>query len=439
MKAPSWITWFSSLAPRGIYARAALILIVPVLAVQLVVSSVFIQRHYENVTEQMTLALSLDLNLILDIYARDGAEAGRATAEALDVLIEPPRGLTDDSWLFYDLSGVVMSDIFRAQLPDVTGVDLTENTRVAIIGIGAGQGRPALDFVVSRRRVSASNPHQLLVIMASTGILFTGLAYVFLRNQLRPIRRLATAAEDFGKGRTVPYRPAGATEVRSAGRAFLEMRGRIESQIEQRTMMLSGVSHDLRTPLTRMRLGLTMLDQTEDVKDIERDVAEMEGLLDTFLDFARGEALDDPAEADPAALARAVVDDARRGGGAITYEGPDRAESVHMRPKAIQRALMNLVSNALRYGDTAVLSVRLLDRALRFTVEDNGPGIPADRRGDAVKPFQRLDSARNQNRGSGVGLGLAIANDIAKRHGGTLRLGDSAALGGLRVDLVLPR
>jgi two-component system osmolarity sensor histidine kinase EnvZ len=141
-----------------------------------------------------------------------------------------------------------------------------------VIAIGAGEGRPAMDLVVARRRLSASNPHQLLVIMASTGFLMTGLAYLFLRNQLRPIRRLAVAAEDFGKGRTVPYRPAGATEVRSAGRAFLEMRGRIESQIEQRTMMLSGVSHDLRTPLTRMRLGLSMLDQTPEVKDIERDV-----------------------------------------------------------------------------------------------------------------------------------------------------------------------
>jgi len=431
--------WLKRLMPRGIYARAALILIIPVLAVQLVVSSVFIQRHYENVTEQMALALTLDLNLILDTFARDGAEAGQATARALQVEVQPPRGLTGDRRLFYDLSGTVMTDIFYDRLPNVTGVDLRENWREAVIAIGPRQGRPAMDLVVTRQRLSASNPHQLLVIMASTGILMTGLAYLFLRNQLRPIRRLAVAAEDFGKGRTVPYRPGGADEVRSAGRAFLEMRGRIESQIEQRTMMLSGVSHDLRTPLTRMRLGLSMLDQTPEVRDIERDVEEMEGLLDTFLDFARGEALDDPEEADPARLAREVVEDARRGGGAITYEGPDTAEPVHMRPKAIQRALVNLVSNALRYGDTAVMSVRLLDRALWFSVEDNGPGIPADRRGDAVLPFLRLDSARNQDRGSGVGLGLAIANDIAKRHGGTLRLGDSKTLGGLRVDLVLPR
>jgi two-component system osmolarity sensor histidine kinase EnvZ len=187
-----------------------------------------------------------------------------------------------------------------------------------------------------------------------------------------------------------------------------------------------------------MRLGLSMLDG-DDVADLERDVDEMEGLLDTFLDFARGEALDDPDESDPAALARDVVEAARRGGGDIVYDGPETADTVQMRPMAVQRALTNLVSNALRYGRHARVSVTLLDSAVRFSVEDDGPGIPPESRADAVQPFIRLDSARNQDQGSGVGLGLAIASDIAKRHGGTLRLGESAGLGGLRVDLVLPR
>jgi two-component system osmolarity sensor histidine kinase EnvZ len=399
---------------------------------------VFIQRHYENVTEQMALALSLDLNLILSQYASRDAQAGRAVAEALEVEIEAPRGLTQDRLRIYDLSGVVMIRVFREHLPAVTGVDLVENWRQVVIAIGPGPGRPAMDLVVSRQRVSASNPHQLLVIMTATGILMTGLAYLFLRNQLRPIRRLAHAAEAFGMGRTLPYRPAGATEVRSAGQAFIEMRDRIERQIEQRTMMLSGVSHDLRTPLTRMRLGLSMLEESPDVDHVLHDVAEMEGLLETFLDFARGEALDDLAERDPAILARAIVVDARRGGGNIAYDGPETTRPVQMRPMAVQRALTNLVSNALRYGDRAVVSVALSEGALRFSVEDDGPGIPAEARGDAVKPFVRLDSARNQDRGSGVGLGLAIATDIARSHGGTLRLGVSRRLGGLRVDLVLP-
>lgn len=433
-------SWLKRLAPRGIYARAALILILPVLVVQLVVSSVFIQRHYENVTEQMATALSYDLNLILSRYEAEGAAAGMATARALAVDVRiPPLAPEGDRRTFYDLSGTVMTDIFRERLPDVRAVDLLESHRLAVVSVGPQGARPAMDLVVSRRRVSASNPHQLLVIMVSTGILMTGLAYVFLRNQLRPIRRLSAAAEAFGKGRSVPYRIAGATEVRSAGRAFLDMRARIENQIEQRTMMLSGVSHDLRTPLTRMRLGLSMLERTPEVDDIESDVAEMERLLETFLDFARGEALDDPAETDPAELARDCVEAARRGGGSITYDGPDTLPPVQMRPMAMQRALGNLVSNALRYGNNAVLSVVLMDRHLKFFVEDDGPGIPPERRADAMQPFNRLDSARNQNKGSGVGLGLAIANDIARRHGGTLTLGDSDRLGGLRAEISIPR
>jgi two-component system osmolarity sensor histidine kinase EnvZ len=247
-----------------------------------------------------------------------------AMAEALEIAVEPPRGLTDDRRLFYDLSGTVMTDIFYDRLPDVTGVDLRENWRQAVIGIGPGEGRPGdgprgrAQAALGVEPAPASGHHGLHRRPDD------GAGLPLPAQPAAPDPAAGAAAEDFGKGRTVPYRPAGATEVRSAGRAFLEMRGRIESQIEQRTMMLSGVSHDLRTPLTRMRLGLSMLDETPEVKDIERDVAEMEGLLDTFLDFARGEALDDPAEADPVRSRARWWRTPARGGGAITYEGPDR-------------------------------------------------------------------------------------------------------------------
>jgi len=297
----------------------------------------------------------------------------------------------------------------------------------------------SMSVSLSRGRVSASNPHQFLVLMAFVGAVMTLVAFIFLRNQLRPIRRLARAAEAFGKGRIEPYKPSGATEVRSAGNAFLDMRARIERQIEQRTMMLSGVSHDLRTPLTRLKLALSMMEESPEQQALSRDVDDMERLLDEFLTFARDEALDDLQETDPVGLVRDLVEKAAGAGGKVELGEILGAGKVMMRPVAIRRALDNLIGNALRYGSRARVSVHFAERRLRLIVEDDGPGIPEEMRLEALKPFARLDSARNQDRGSGVGLGLSIAQDIAHRHGGALHLRDSAALGGLMAEIILPR
>lgn len=445
--------WIKQFLPRSLYGRAALILIVPVVTIQLVVSSVFLQRHFEDVTREMTGALSLDLNLVLDTLASDGPEAATALARALEIAFvspgrtgegqidgtQPDRAQPDgDALYFYDLSGVVVIEVLRARVPGVRTVDLRTDERRVYVEL-APDGAPPLAFDISRRRASAPAPHQLLVIMVTTGILMTLVAFMFLRNQLRPIRRLANAAEAFGKGRQADYHPSGATEVRSAGRAFLDMRGRIEGYVEQRTLMLSGVSHDLRTPLTRMRLALGMMEDSADRDALVQDVEEMEVLVTTFLDFVRGDALDDAERVDPLALVTRVVENARRGGGEIALNLPAVMEPAMLRPMAVQRAVTNLVANALRYGGRASVSVTAQDRTLRITVEDAGPGIPKDKRADALRPFIRLDTSRNQNQGSGVGLGLAITEDITRRHGGSLALGESTTMGGLRVDLTLPR
>jgi two-component system osmolarity sensor histidine kinase EnvZ len=296
-----------------------------------------------------------------------------------------------------------------------------------------------MQAVFDRGRVSASNPHQLLVLMVFTGFLMTLIAFVFLRNQLRPIKRLADVSEAFGKGRIEDYRPAGATEVRAAGRAFLDMRARIDRQIEQRTMMLSGVSHDLRTPLTRLKLGLALLEDQDEAEALMRDVGDMEILLDEFLAFARDDSLDDLVSCDPAELVQTVTAKFTNSGQRVTL-GAIVGEGVAMlRPVAVGRALENLIGNAVRYGTNCRVSLEIRERVLLMAVEDDGPGIPADQIEDALKPFVRLDAARNQDRGSGVGLGLSIASDIARRHGGALELGKSADLGGLRAVLVLAR
>lgn len=434
--------WLKQFLPRGLYGRAALILVVPIVSLQLVVSVAFLQRHFEDVTWQLTSALGHDLRLVSDHLQADGAEAAMAVAARLDLARSDAAvpdwvSETDVSRRWYDLSGRVVISTLQGMVPEIVWIDLARNDRRVFLALGREQ--ETLTLEIDRRRVSASNPHQLFVIMILTGILMTAVAFVFLRNQVRPIRRLARAAEAFGKGRVAPYKPSGALEVRAAGRAFLDMRARIERQIEQRTMMLSGVSHDLRTPLTRLKLGLSMLDSGPETDDLLRDVEEMESLLTAFLDFARADALDDPESVDILALARKVVDDAVRMGGQVELVLPEAAPEVALRPGAVKRALSNLLVNALRYGSRARLTLTVLDRALRLTVEDDGPGIAPEDRDRAIRPFARLDEARNQNRGGGVGLGLAIANDIARSHGGTMRLSRSEEMGGLRVDLVLAR
>jgi len=269
-------------------------------------------------------------------------------------------------------------------------------------------------------------------------VLMTVIAYAFLRNQLRPIKRLADAAEAFGKGRSVAYRPRGALEVRAAGAAFLDMRSRIERQMEQRTLMLSGVSHDLRTPMTRLKLSLSLMPQDDEVRAALRDVADMERLVDEFLAFARGDAMETAEKTDPVALVARVVDNARRSAGSISLKS-DGMGTALMRPDAVMRAVENLIGNALRFGTRCEVSVTVTERSIRICVEDDGPGIPRERREEAMRPFTRLDEARNPNRGGGVGLGLSIAADVARSHGGTLTLSDSARLGGLKAEIILAR
>ena len=434
--------WLKRMMPRSLYGRAALILIFPVITLQLAISVVFIQRHFEGVTQQMTRTVVLDLQYLLDRVnaAPDLAAAlefEETVADPLKLQMTLPAGTmpTSGSRRWFDFTGRVVESTLQANiqalgpviLPDDRGVELWFET---------AHGPMMVSFL--RGRVSASNPHQLLVWMVVLGVFMTLIAYIYLRNQLRPIKRLAAASAEYGRGRVVTYHPSGANEVRAAGHAFLDMRNRIERQTQTRTMMLSGVSHDLRTPLTRLRLGLGLLDD-EEVEPLVRDVDDMQHLLDAFLDFARGDAEGEAELHDPIALAEMILSDAERMGQAVTAGEIVGAGEVPLRPLAIRRALENLIGNALRYATNARLSVVVTPRAVVFCVEDDGPGIAPELREDAVRPFTRLDPSRNQDLGSGVGLGLAIVEDIARTHGGVLRLGESEDMGGLKAEIVLGR
>ncbi|WP_424833544.1 ATP-binding protein [Ruegeria sp.] len=433
--------WLKPYMPRSLYARAALIIVVPVAVVLLVVSVGFLQKHLEEVTSQMTRTASREVMLILDTMqgaetqqqalatVRPELSALQMTARFLGINEEPMAG----SRRWYDFIAPQVTAELKQRLPNLTVVALP-SSREATLYLQTDLGTLELSF--DRKRLSPSAPHQLIVTMVFFAVLMTTISFLYMRNQLRPITRLADAAQAFGRGRVVPYTPNGAIEVRAAGNAFLDMRARIERQIEQRTLMLSGVSHDLRTPLTRLKLGLSLLPE-EDSAAMLKDVDEMQTLLDAFLEFSRGTAEGAPEPVDPEPWLQGIVADARRAGQVVDLTGVDAEGPVMLRPTAMRRAVENLIGNAVRYGSRAEVSLTRTPKSLRIRVEDDGPGIPPEQRTEAVRPFTRLDPARNQNQGTGVGLGLAIVADIARAHGGILRLGHSDGLGGLQADIVI--
>jgi two-component system osmolarity sensor histidine kinase EnvZ len=440
-----FFVWLKRYVPRGIYGRAALILLLPVVILQLVVVVIFAQRHFEGVTTQMTDTVQRELALVLRSVkeAPDREAVPAFVRERLGLLaiaatpVSQAQVPTQNNYVWYDYSGRVLARRMAERLPEYAAVDLSRGGVVDLF-VNSEKGPLVLRF--DRRRISAANPHQMFVYTVFFGLVLSLIASIYLRNQLRPIKRLARAAEAFGRGRHEPYSPSGAVEIRAAGNAFIDMRARIERQMEQRTLMLSGVSHDLRTPLTRMRLSLSMLED-EEAGPLLEDVDDMQRMLDEFLNFAKGAAEGEPERIDPYALMAQVVEEAQRAGRDVTLlprEG-EGSGTVKLRRIAMRRAVDNLISNAVRYGARAEVSVMLSDKTLRIRVDDDGPGIPEDQRLEAAKPFTRLDPARNQDKGGGVGLGLAIATDIARAHGGVLRLGTSSRLGGLRADIVIAR
>ena len=422
--------------PRSLYSRAALILFTPVLVIQLVFGFVFLSNHFERITRQMTVAVIDDLSFIFSEIPAHGFEAVRdGPAARLGYTLvrsEPPES---SMRRLYDISILYAEPILTEVFP-VLAHDTVSEDGIAIFWIE--QDNAPLEVRFPRSRISASNPHQLVLWTLLAGVLMYFIALIFLRNQLRPIRRLARAAEAFGRGQHIPFHPTGATEVRAAGLAFLDMRARIDRHIDQRTMMLSTVSHDLRTPLTRIRLGLEMIE--DDTEDLEHEVDEMQEMLDGFLNFAR-DGVEEPTLQTNLSemITRIVKTHQRKGNAAISIGEIEASGMLPIRPMLFGRAIENLIVNALRYGAEAQVSLRVRERSLRIRIEDDGPGIPQASREHALRPFSRLDLARNQNKGGGVGLGLTIAADAARVHGGTLRLGDSQALGGLAVDIILPR
>jgi len=440
--------------PRRLYWRAAMIVFLPVTTIMLVLWVGFIQRHYDGVTRQMTgnfVLLARDIMTRMDQAEDIEAEAARlAQIFALQIDPQPdaPAPGNDTVAAWYDISGRLAIRELGLGLPELTAIDLHNGD----VTLWLAKRETVLRLRFPLSRISARNPHQLLVLVLVIGVVMSLISFIYLKNQMRPIRRLAKAAESFGRGQVTPLRVGGALEVRAASLAFLQMRERIIRHIDQRTLLLSGVSHDLRTPLTRMRLALSMIGDDPEVAALLKDVAEMESLIDRFLEFASTEAAEPAELADLGAWVEQRIAAARRAGQAVDHTAGGRGPMIPIRPQILSRALDNLIGNALRYGTRARVSVSAADsgsgsgsgsegpRFVTISVEDNGPGIAPNHYDLATQPFVRLDPARGASRGSGVGLGLAIVADAMRSHGGRLEFdqGLDPVFNGLVARLILP-
>ncbi len=415
----------------------------PVIGLQLIIGQVFIQRHFQRVTEQMTESVALEINYAIQLI--DLAENFAVAQSALDeisvnlellLLLNPQMDLpAQDLRFFYDLSGKSLVESLHSEIKLPLRVDLRQEQNRVAIWVETPKG--VLEIVLPRSRVTATNPHQLLVLMMVASFILVVISVGFLRIQVRPIRRLAEAAEAFGKGQQMPIHPSGSTEIRRAALAFLSMRNKLDRQIEQRTQMLSGVSHDLRTPLTRMKLALEFM---EDSEHLDKDVAEMERMLNGFLAFAKEDQQEEGLPTDPGKLARELTDNMQRAGADIElvlkFDSYNKTNVV-LKPDSIKRAVQNLLDNANKYAAKILFTVVLKDKFLEFIIEDNGAGIAKQHFETALLPFERLDESRAAD--GSVGLGLSIAVDIARAHGGNLELSKSLDLGGLCARLTIPR
>ncbi|MGM4890821.1 ATP-binding protein [Tardiphaga sp. 1201_B9_N1_1] len=433
---------FKSVMPTGLYARTLLIMIVPMVLLQSVVAFVFMERHWNTVTRRLSQAVVQDIATLIDVYKvypqdKDRTQIKAIAQQRLGLVVDflplgdmPPPGPKP----FFSLLDQALSVQIGRQITRPFWIDTVGRSNLVEIRIQLDDA--VMRIFAQRSAAYASNSEIFLFWMVGTSSILLIVAILFLRNQIRPILKLADAAESFGKGREAPnFRPRGAREVRRAANAFIEMKARIERAMEQRTAMLAGVSHDLRTILTRFKLELALIEDGPEVDGMRKDIDEMSGMLEAYLAFARGDSGEQAQPTDMAAALEELRSDAERNGhkATVTFHG---LPIVTVKPAAFKRCLGNLVSNAARHANDIAITGHRDHRYLTVTVDDDGPGIPADMREEVFKPFLRLDDARNQDEG-GTGLGLAIARDIARSHGGDITLAESP-MGGLRAVVRVP-
>ena len=427
--------------PKSLLGRSLLIIVTPLALLQLVSALIFYETHWDTVTLRLARGVAGDIAYVISLMRQypkpeerepifEMAANHMSIIPALKEGMVLPNEEAEPSGLTEEMLARAIKE--HVGLPFRIDTDTLE--RYVVIDIQLPEG--VLEVIAPRKRLFSSTSYVFVMWMVGTSLILLGVATVFMRNQVKPIRRLATAADNFGKGRDVAvFKPEGAQEVRQAAAAFIAMRDRIQRQISQRTDMLTGVSHDLRTPLTRMKLQLAFMRGTDGAADLESDVAEMERMLEGYLAFARGEGGEQPQSTNLADLLEEATAQAQRKGGVIDLHTEGEL-TVPVRPNAFKRCVTNLIENAIRYASHVSVRAGRRGDSIEITVDDDGPGIPLDKREEVFRPFFRLEESRNPVTG-GIGLGRTIARDVIRGHGGDLSLGDSPS-GGLRAKLRVP-
>ena len=428
--------------PKTLFGRALMILVTPLVLLQLIAAHIFIDRHWETVTRRLTAAIAGEIALVITELGRDPSPQAQTRIFdmankhfQLRMTFTPNVTLPDTKQDYTGILDRKLANDMRERVRRPFMIDTTVFKERVIIDVQLPGG--VLSVIAPGSRLFSSTTYIFFFWMLGTSLILLAIAIIFLRNQIRPIRRLAAAVDRFGKGQTLDeeFQVSGATEVRQAGAAFNSMRERISRQIRQRTDMLSGVSHDLRTPLTRMRLQLAMLKDETAAEELNADLQEMEKMIDGYLTFARGEGDEASVNTDIGALVENSVTGWQRNGTKIDCH-VEGTLNLAVKPDALRRCLDNLISNAHRHGKHIWVGAGQRDDAIEITVDDDGPGIPEERRQDVFRPFMRLEESRNPETG-GTGLGLAIARDIARIHGGDILLHELPH-GGLRARIRLP-
>lgn len=440
---------FKRLLPRTIFGRSLLILIMPVLLLQAITTYVFFDRHWEKMTSRLAFAVAGEIAIMAEVLeGPEGIEQldglSRYAAQHLDLLISYVPGFIEDRNTIPDnidwrrqmmanaLSGELSSKVRRPFTLDIDSEEKWVDVRIQL-------DEGVLLVSLPQRRLFSSSSYIVILWMIGSSIILLAIAILFMRNQIRPIRRLAVVAERFGRGLDIPasFKPEGAREVRQASQAFLDMHERVKRQITQRAAMLAGVSHDLRTPLTRMRLQVAMLPAGADADALKQDIADMERMINAYLDFAKGEDGEQPVRTDLRQIIDRVAAGMKRQGADITLN-MDQDLSLQLRPLAFERCLTNVVANARKYAPHIWISAHHIDdkKLVEMLIDDDGPGVPEDQREEVFKPFVRVDASRNSATG-GVGLGLPIAREVVHAHGGKIWL-EKSPQGGVRAVIQLP-